>query len=297
LAEYARRRFVRLYLPFIFWCGVVLLLRLAKHKFVGGESSAIDWNPLTILLAGTGGALWYLPYLLLVLLLVRLFVPLIRAAPPLVVHLTCWGIGFSLPFVVQPHLLQQVAFDANVVHRLNGVFYMLTFGLPPLGMVFWGISIGLAWNRITAFKPAAPWLHALLGFASCAGLITASFWLHPFDGKSPEQAVAEGMGATQYAAEVFLLENLAGLSLLYAGLTLPAAGLVRHVAVLGPATLGIFLIHRPLLSILEVAFRKLFWWEPFTFPQAVVLSLVAFTLAAGLAVLFRRTHWLRWSVG
>jgi hypothetical protein len=269
----------------------VLLLRLAKHKFVGGESSAINWNPLTILLAGTGGALWYLPYLLIVLLVVRLLIPLIRAVPPAVVHAVCWPVGAALPFVCS-----RPPFDAAATDPLFGVYYLLALGLPPLGAAVWGVSVGLVWDRLTARRPARPWLHALLGFGGCATLIALSAVLHAESlGFGGGAVAADEPDASQFPPTVFLLENLAGLLLLYGGLTLPASAVGDRIATLGPATLGIFLIHRPVLNILEVLFRTP--RGSFTFSQAVLLTVLTFAIATVLAVLFRKTRWLRWSVG
>jgi peptidoglycan/LPS O-acetylase OafA/YrhL len=66
-SEYARRRFMRLYVPFLVWSVIYILARAVKHLFVH------DTSPLLIrpnlLWAGVTEQLWFLPFLLVVLLI------------------------------------------------------------------------------------------------------------------------------------------------------------------------------------------------------------------------------------
>jgi len=66
-ASYTKKRFIRLYVPFLLWSLIYLVLRLLKHHYQPG-SSPISLGPST-LVNGTAHHLWFLPLAFLVSLL------------------------------------------------------------------------------------------------------------------------------------------------------------------------------------------------------------------------------------
>ncbi len=61
---YAASRMARLYIPFLFWCGIYFVARSLKRLAFGGVGD-VELSPAT-LWSGTQYHLWYLPFLLIV---------------------------------------------------------------------------------------------------------------------------------------------------------------------------------------------------------------------------------------
>ena len=281
-AEYARSRFVRIYLPFLAWSGIYLLFKLAKGLLLPEQPN--EYPGLNVLWTGTAYHLWFLPFIL-------------------AVSLVAFGIGKTIlgrrhlqPAVFAVAVVAGIVLAAMPTAKLPlpaGIYgRMLAHALPA---VCWAVALAIAAGHPAAHRlerPAATVAAGLLAVAS-----TAWVW---------------------HRGSAIMAENLAGLGLMVVALgpsgsaqkqvghdfivpgTLESCptvntrqswirrslttGWLRRLGTLGPLAYGIYLAHLLFIKVFEALTVKLglaVTWE---------LDVGVFLLAAA------GSTWLAWGL-
>ena len=257
-----RRRAVRLCVPFLLWCLIYEALRQAKSLRHGGfQFDAL--GPFT-LLGGTSRHLWFLPFLLICMLLA---IPLLtwagrspgRGKTVGVLALLAAAAVIALP--TPAGLTGTMSADAEFV-----LSYYQALPAALVGLALAAV-LGLP-RRVTGWSNAV----GLIGIAGVV-LTTAGQW------RLPEPTL--------------LLSTLGGVAAwLVAGA--PMAG-VASLAWLGRLSFGIYLSHVVFLRVVvQVAQSR-------QIPAGPALDAAAFAIAlvgsALLTLAFQRSKYTRWTVG
>lgn len=204
-SEYARRRFMRLYVPFLVWSVIYILARAVKHLFVH------DTSPLLIrpnlLWAGVTEQLWFLPFLLVVLVIAF---PLMRLATRSNLAWLVAIIGVAICFGALIIPTPSFVLDGPTT------FFVATamVAVPSAGI---GLTIAAIFPPIKRFAQN-----------SIVALISAAVWIGT-------------LVALLIHGRNTLLETFSGLFLLVACLA-PISGAKRFDR-LGPYAFGIYLCH------------------------------------------------------
>lgn len=223
LGEFARQRLVRLYVPFLFWCAVYLGLRLLKHALrPAGHAPPVGPH---LLVVGSAHHLWYLPFLLLVSIAVRLVSP-VAAYARLVAASTFIAGGLAMAFIPlrRPHNPP----DAGFLNQLN---YLVVLGWAALPAALWGTAVGLYFFRIESIARNRPLTS--LAFAMLAGGLL-------FPGDDFPARVAR--------------ENLSGVAVMAACWTLPVGSFASGISSWGRYAFGVYAVHVSIILALEAVF-------------------------------------------
>jgi fucose 4-O-acetylase-like acetyltransferase len=249
----ARRNFTRLYLPFLVWTAFYLILRIGKHA-LRPESSFPPIGP-HLLLVGSAHHLWYLPFLF-------------------VASLSTWAIAAALPAAFRPDVgviavaaglavamihysVRHAPADPHFGNQLN---YLLLLSWRALPSAFWGIAVGLHWQRLSNLLTARPVLSA------GAALFT----------------VALLRGSETGAGSVFR-QNLAGVSAFVACAALPPSNrTITLAARYARYTFLVYLVHIACILALEPIFVP--HREHVSLSRAVLLWIAATIMSFGTSV-------------
>ena len=262
-AGFARTRILRLYGPFLFWTALYLALRLAKHA-LRPATPAPPVGP-HLFVVGSAHHLWYLPFLLVVSLAVRLIAPALASARP-VAAAACVAAGCAV--ALTPFTRPHNPADAGFVNQVN---YLAILGWAALPAAFIGVAAGLYFRTLAnalAGRPAV----ALAAVALAVALLT------PGD---------------DYPARV-VRENLSGAAVFAACLALPVGKLVRTVAGWGQYAFGVYADHVAFILALEAA--RVRDRADFVFVDAVTIFGLATAASFALAAALARNRWTAWAV-
>ncbi len=217
---YARSRFTRIYLPFLAWSLIYLAFKAAKRIALPEEPN--DFPGLEFLWTGSFYHLWFMPFILVVSLVVFLLgrVLVRRPRAESTAAVLCVFVG---------GLLASSPVGAWMLER-NGA--VLVWNALPA--VFWGIALSIAYHR----GMARILQHPTAGAAGliAAGLCTAWIWHFGRDN---------------------LAENLAGVACTIVALAPWNARSLRQLAQFGPLAYGIYLSHLLFIKSAEAVFTKL----------------------------------------
>lgn len=242
--EYARRRFMRLYVPFLVWSVIYIAARAVKHLFVH------DTSPLLIrpnlLWAGVTEQLWFLPFLLVVLLIAF---PLMRIAIRFNLAWAVAIIGLAICF--------SALFTPTPSFVLDGptTFFVATamVAVPSAGV---GLTIAAIFPQIKRFAQN-----------SIVTLIAAVFWIGT-------------LVALLIHGRNTVLETVSGLCLLVACLA-PFSGAKRFDR-LGPYAFGIYLCHVLWIEFIQAVGHRagLHVSPPFDFTVGILATVLSIALVA-----------------
>ena len=247
LYQFARGRFTRIYLPFLYWTVIYLLLRLGKHALVPSSPSPPVGPHLFFV--GSAHHLWYLPFVLVVTVTVR------SASPLLLRHKrVASGAAVVVGAAVSalPISLAHDPYDSAFRNQIN---YSLMLGWAAAPSAIWGIAVGLYFAVIVSGLGDRPWVSA------GATLLTVAL-LVPGD----------------IAPYALLRASLAGVLFFLAVASLPTRRVTVVLAGLGRYSFGVYAIHVAYVLALEAVMvrdRNNFSGEQATviFTLAVVASL------------------------
>ena len=271
---YAWSRVVRIYGPFLVWTILYLLFRNAKY-IISGHTGDVQINP-GLLLGSAAHHLWFLPFLLIVCLVMFPIVRIIVRGGPTarLVAALCAVAGLAIAFINIPWSTAPAVEQQRVTAwegTLGAASYLGGLGWWALPAVFWGAALVAVDTQV--IKWLARWRR--LAFASAVlailGCVTALLLLGRFS----------------------FLENIYGVAFLAAAL-LPWKGrIVDFLAYLGRYAYGIYLIHVAVglgMEMFVVRDRN-----SASFPVIFGLMLATLVISTLLAVLigrFRATRWL-----
>ncbi len=255
--EYARQRFVRIYLPFLAWSGIYLIFKGVKWMLLPNLPN--DWPGISILWAGSFYHLWFMPFILVVGLAAFGVGRAVEGKPRLAsaVCLLAMALGFVL--AVPPTI--SFAYSADQYVQLV---------LATMPAVCWAMALAIAYGH-----PAAKRLESraatVVGLAILA-ISTAWLWRYGYDS---------------------LAASLAGLGAMLVALTPGSNRWLSSAAQLGPLAYGIYLSHLLFIKILEAAAAKLGLGVMWQLDVCVFLtSAVLSTLLAWWLSRWRPTRWL-----
>jgi hypothetical protein len=261
VAQYARGRFVRIYLPFLAWSAVYLAFKMVKGRLLPEQPN--DYPGWNILWMGAFYHLWFMPFILVVSLLACLVGKATAgdqrrrrgAAAPAALA----GLLLALPPV------------ATALAR-HGEYAQLVFGAAPAALL--AVAIGCACRR---GAPCLPLPLAVLFFA--ASLL--SLWIF---GRGVLLENVAGVSLLLLALRPAAEEK--GISPIF-------ATFLHRVAQLPPLAYGIYLSHLLPIKVCEACAAKLHLPVDGKLDLAVFLiSVVASTALAWGLYKLRPLRWL-----
>lgn len=260
---FVRDRFVRIYLPFLFWTAAYLALRFAKAA-VAGPSGKLFVGP-QLLVVGSAHHLWFLPFALVVTVAARLLahplarMPWLAASASLVGGLALCGTDFG------------ISFDVDDPDPANQSLYGAMLAMDALPAALWGLALGLV---VRNHRPPANAL-AAAGFVLAAAACIAI------------------LASTEEDTYRRALANAAGILFLLAGMATPPSRWVDRLGTLGRYSFGVYILHVAFLQAAEMALRKP--RAGLALPDTAFMAAAAWlgSLATAWALLrFRATAWL-----
>jgi len=256
--QYARLRFVRIYLPFLAWSVIYLGFKLVKGFLLPEQPN--DYPGLEILWTGGFYHLWFLPFILVVSLLAFVTAKATagRGRAELAVAIAGAVAGTVLAVTPTPGFVLRAGTFAGCV----------TNALPA---VCWALALGIAVRHPATRvleRPAATIAGLLLVVASTA-------WVWRFGGAK-------------------LPETLAGLGVMVAALGPARTVWIGRLARLGPLAYGIYFAHMLFIKVLEAVAVRLD--APVTWQQDVTVVLIAAAASTLLARALSRRAATRWLV-
>jgi surface polysaccharide O-acyltransferase-like enzyme len=260
LLQYAAGRLLRIYVPFLGWCGIYAAFKLIKGVFLPDQPNEYTTG-IEILWEGTFYHLWFLPFIVLVSLVSFVVAKAVRAVEslrwPIAVGSLAAGAMLTMPAVVGP-----IAHH----HRPS------QFILDALPAAFWTMALGIALGhkrRLADGRCERPVVDlALLPLLGCL------VWLG-LHGRSA------------------MVENLAGVSLLVAALREVKQPLIQRLERMSPLIFGVYLAHLLPIKVFEALGTRLGFSPSWQVDLAIfLLSAVAAPLIAWLLYRFRGTRWL-----
>lgn len=256
--QYARARFLRIYLPFMAWSAIYLAFKVVKGFLLPEQPN--DYPGVEILWTGGFYHLWFLPFILVVSLLafVTAKATADRGRVELAVAVAAAVAGIVLAVTPTPGpILRTGAFAGCVADALPAVC--------------WALALGIAVRRPSARfleSPAATMAGLLLAVASTA-------WVWRFgDAKLPA--------------------TLAGLGVMVAALGPARTAWIGRLAKLGPLAYGIYLGHMLFIKVLEALAVALD--APVTWQLDVTVFFIAAASSTLLAWALSRRRQMRWLV-
>jgi len=255
--QYTRSRFLRIYVPFLAWSGIYLVLKLIKAILLPEQPN--DLPGVSMLWAGSFYHLWFMPFILIVSLVVFVIGKAVAGRPALesavAVLVAVAGIALTaMPTSAMPSTAGQ---NGRVMER----------ALPT---VCWAILFALAWRR-----PAARYLEHRA--ATACGLLLLA-----------------GSIAWMWCASVDrLAEGLAGLGLMIVALAPTTNIRLARLGKLGTLAYGIYLSHLLFIKVFEALgteFNVAVTWQLDV--SIFILSAAGSTLLAWSLSKWRPTQWM-----
>ncbi len=257
--EYARSRFVRIYLPFLAWSAVYLAFKAIKSASLPEQTNEYP-SGLHVLWAGGFYHLWFMPFILVVSLAAFALAKAVYGREwsrwPVAIAAFAAGLAIGLPGVA-----------GLVAPNSDPLQYML----EALPAAFWGAAVGMTYDGGQS-RLRRGCLRLRLDVLALLGCM-AWLWI---SGRST------------------LVENLAGMLVLLIALRPPASALLRRFGSLPSVAYGIYFCHLLPIKICEsLATRRglsMSWQLDLTtfFVSAAVATLLAWLLY--------RSRWTRWLV-
>lgn len=131
--RYCLRRARRLYIPFLLWAAFYLVVRIVKHRAVGG-GSPITFSP-AMLLNGTAHHLWFLPFISLISISAFVLGRALQGVPER--NLKRLGFLFVLAGIVVALAPDTVEIQAEEVP----ISYFADHALDTLPSAFFGVGV------------------------------------------------------------------------------------------------------------------------------------------------------------
>ena len=264
-AEYARLRFTRLYVPFAVWVALYVLLRLALRHWFIYEDVPLDWR---LLIVGTNGHPWFLPFVLVACLLAFGFTRLVLARPRLELPIIVIASVLAVAVALTPERFwQNLAFlvPPDYQDKLGHRLIILSVRLPAF---FIGLAFALGFHRI----PRRVWQKSAVGVAGL--LITVG-----------------AMTAMCHAPHA-VWRHVGGFGWLLMAMMPWQGAIVRLLSRLGNLTLGIYITHMALIEIVRGCNRTLYDGGTL----ATDLAVFAFAAIGSIILtkLLSRSRWTHW---
>jgi surface polysaccharide O-acyltransferase-like enzyme len=258
LSEYIRNRFVRLYLPFLAWTVIYLLFKFGKSVLTPNQPN--DFPGLMLLVSGGFYHLWFLPFILVVSVLVFATGRKIIGNPMAEWRLCLVSTMLGTALAIAP-----------IPASVSAAGDWLGYWWSALPSVFWSLAFAIIYRYRQSDRLMTS-SYALLGLAVT---VAATAW-------------------TWHVGRSLFAENLAGLSFLIFALGTWQGAVVRTFASFGPLAYGIYLSHLLFIKTCEAVASVLQW------PESASLDIATFAIAAiggtALTWALRRHLSTRWLV-
>ncbi len=256
-SEYARQRFVRIYLPFLAWSGIYLIFKGVKWMLLPDLPN--DLPGISILWAGSFYHLWFMPFILVVGLAAFGVGRAIEGRPRLALAVCTAMVALGFFLAVPPGI--------SLAYRVDQYLHLVLTTMPA---VCWALAFAVAYRHPTA-KRLESRAATLLGLVVLA-TSTAWLWQYGYDS---------------------LAASLAGLGAMLVALAPGSNRWLLSAARLGPLAYGIYLSHLLFIKVLEAVAAKLGLGISWQLDICVFLaSAVLSTLLAWWLSRWRPTRWL-----
>lgn len=272
LGSYAQDRFVRLYLPFLFWSALFLGLRVFKRAYLTGQEPVVyEWS---FFLTGTTHHLWFLPFLLISCVIAF---PIVRWAVrsrerELVVGLVCLAAGLFMAVTQLP-----ASFASLPEPAMTGPQYFASRSWVRAPGFLWGLAAGLLFR----FRPEKEHISAV--GAVVAGIIWIGCLLWTWQYRQVNEA-----GSAAF-------ENIAGLAAAMVAFgPWPSTRGAKYIVSLGALSYGVYLLH-PMFGQGMRIIRSRFNLEPDA-TQTLLAVVVSVVGAVAVTFLMRSNRWTRWTI-
>ena len=298
LASIARKRVLRLYVPFLVWGAVYLALRFIKLNLLhesgplasaapGAPAAAASlWDPVTFFFIGHAQQLWFLPYICLAsIALAALIHPVI--GKPALERAMGWALivaGVVVALVMPP---SGPSIDRPPLENLA------LLGLACTPALLWGAAAPLLLRVGLGSLRVPIWIGALCTVALGITMwgVWSGGWGLGFTGG------LGGWGRTDHPApfRMLALENVAGVLAAVVAISLPSSkGLLAWLATLGTLAFGMYLSHILFLQAARLVQRKAHLAD--SLPVDLALWTAAVIGAVLLSMLLRRIPATRWLI-
>ena len=256
-SEYAKNRFLRIYVPFLAWSAIYLAFKGVKSVLLPEQPN--DYPGIELLWTGSFYHLWFMPFILAVSLMAFLVAKLIRPFPVL-------DGPVCLLSALAAVILAAVRLPMVPADESKEYVY-LVFNAAPA--VLGGIAFAVSYRRFgTGWESLVGTLHGVALFAmACFGLC--------------------------YLGRHRLFETLAGFGFLLIALCPARPAPLARIATLGSLAYGIYLGHLLFIKIAEALAAKL--GLSVTWPLDIGIFLFAAagsTASAHALARFRVTRWM-----
>lgn len=209
---YVKRRGARIYLLFLLWNCIYAVIRFGEHSVIKGGDT-LRWSPATFFLSGFTEQLWFLPFLVVVTVLV--------AVPAF----------FWTRMGPKAWLLSMLLTTAGVAMALLPSPIIMDFKVNPAS--YWFV---LSWRAI----PAALMVFGILPFCNRIKLKSS----RPLLALTMVFVAAILLCRSSYGDDLFLLQNAAGVILVLAAVLGPSPSHFKPMfRMLGGLALPVYLIH------------------------------------------------------
>lgn len=267
LGDYAKDRFVRLYVPFLFWGAFYMLLRLVKRTMLVDDAEPLIIEP-GLLLTGGMHHLWFLPFLLIASVLTFPVVRWALADRPrqLAIGLAFVGGGLLISMSPPPGHLATTPEDV-----LPGLGYFLSRVWDRSPGFIWGVAVGLLFR----FRPEREKVSALLAGSALAAAVLCL-------------TIVFDQGRNR------AMETIAGLSLAIVAFGPWPSSSSNAVRQIGGIAYGVYLLHPMFGQGMRIVRSKL-EIEP-TVGAALLSFSVSVVGAACMSLVLRRFKATRWMI-
>jgi len=243
--QYARARFLQIYVPFLAWSGVYLSFKLTKRLLVPEQPN--DFPGIEILWVGGFYHLWFMPFILVVSLLAFMLGKMTVARNRLELTVGAAASVAGLLLAITPTV--RIIAPDDVSGRL---------AVDALPAVCWAVALGVLLRRPAGRCLEGP-IAAIVGLALATG---ATAWMWRF-------------GDAKLAA------TLGGLGFMLVALVPVRLPCIARLARLGPLAYGIYLSHMLFIKILEAL--AAYWGAHVTWQLDVGVFVAAAGLSTFLA--------------
>jgi surface polysaccharide O-acyltransferase-like enzyme len=285
--QYARNRFLRIYVPFLAWSAVYLGFKLVKGRFLPGQRN--DFPGIEILWTGGFYHLWFMPFILVVSLAAFPIAKIVHGCEwlrwPIAIGSLAAAVALSTPVVAAA-----IAPDYSAYHNATDARQTISRAtsdhqatvqacnlmVDTLPAMFWAMAVGLAFGGGQVRSPAGSRrIDKPLAASQLLLFVGSMVWLGAF-GRSA------------------LMENLAGVSLLLIGLYPTDSRVLCRVARFPALAYGIYLSHMLPMKVCEALATRRGLSPSWQLDCAIFLaSAIAATL---IAWILYRSRWTRWLV-
>jgi peptidoglycan/LPS O-acetylase OafA/YrhL len=267
--DFAVKRFRRIYFPFLGWCVIYLIASDLKRQFVThAEPVSLSWS---VFLVGTSLQHWFLPFLLIVSLLLFPLCKFLAHRRTSMRRMTVRTIGAALAAVGLVIALARFPWNeaGNSDQAVGEFYWFAVLSWQALPALFWGLAIAV-------FDAPRGMARHICGVIGGIVLIVST-------------AVVLMHGRN------LLLENLAGIGAMFVAILPWDSVVIRRLAVWGGGAYGIYLAHALFVEAFFAIVAKAHLQDSSISRLGQFIATLVLSIAT--VWILNRSKWTRWLNG